>query len=117
MSVVFKIVSAEPWRDAVAAGVFEGAPVDLADGYIHLSTAAQVAETAARHFQGQDDLLLVSVDTAALGAALRFEPSRGGDSFPHLYGSLPLSAVRRVDSMPIGPDGRHVLPPLSVERL
>ena len=113
MHVVFKIVPAEPWRDAVAAGVYRGAPVDLEDGYIHLSTAAQVAETAARHFEGQDDLLLVSVDTAALGDALRYERSRGGDLFPHLYAELPLSAVRRVEPMPIGPDGRHILPPLN----
>ncbi len=81
------------WREAARDGVFRGAPIDLADGYIHFSTAAQVAETAARHFAGATDLVLVAVDAAALGDALRWEPSRGGALFPHLYGTLPLSAV------------------------
>ena len=82
------------WRDAEARGTFDGAGVDLADGYIHFSTAAQVRDTAALHFRGQDDLLLIAVDASILGVALRFEPSRGGDLFPHLYGVLPLDAVR-----------------------
>ena len=99
------------WRDAERQGAFAGAPVDLADGFIHFSTADQVAETAAKHFAGQSDLLLIAVDGASLGEALRYEPSRGGALFPHLYGSLPLSAVRHVASLPLGPDGRHVFPP------
>ena len=85
---IYKIVTAEQWRAALAAGVFAGAPVDLADGFIHFSTAAQVQETARRHFAGQPDLLLVAFDAKALGPALRFEPSRGGDLFPHLHAPL-----------------------------
>ena len=91
--IAYKIVDAAEWRAAVAEGRYEGAPVDLADGYIHFSTGAQVRETAARHFAGQDDLLLIAIDDARLGAALRYEPSRGGALFPHLYAPLPLSAV------------------------
>ena len=95
---------------AEAAGRFAGAPVDRADGFIHFSTAAQAAETAARHFAGQDDLLLVAVEADRLGPALRYEPSRGGALFPHLYAELPLDAVAAVDPLPLGPDGRHVFP-------
>lgn len=76
-----------------AKGVFEGAAIDLTDGFIHFSTAKQAAETAARHFSGQVDLLLIAVDGAALGDKLVYEPSRGGDLFPHLYAPLPLTAV------------------------
>jgi uncharacterized protein (DUF952 family) len=110
-ATIYKICDAALWREAERAGVFGGAPVDHADGYIHFSTAAQVAETAARHFAGQADLVLVAVDAAALGSALRHEPSRGGALFPHLYGTLPLSAVRWVKPLPLGPDG-HVFPEL-----
>lgn len=110
MALIYKICPRALWREAEAAGRFEGAPVDLTDGYIHFSTAAQTAETAARHFAGAEDLLLVTVEAEALGRALRYEPSRGGDLFPHLYGTLPLSAVRAVAELPLGPDGRHVLP-------
>ncbi len=111
-ATIYKICDAALWREAERAGVFAGAPVDHADGFIHFSTAAQVAETAARHFAGQGGLLLVAVDAAALGSALRYEPSRGGQLFPHLYGSLPLSAVRWVKPLPLGADGRHVFPEL-----
>lgn len=110
MSLVYKICPRELWRQAEAAGLFTGAPVDRADGFIHFSTAAQVAETAARHFTGQGDLVLVAVETQELGPALRFEPSRGGDLFPHLYGDLPLSAVRAVQALPLDPEGRHLFP-------
>jgi uncharacterized protein (DUF952 family) len=110
MTLIYKIAPAALWRDAEAAGRFAGAPVDLADGYIHFSTAAQVRETAARHFAGADDLLLVAVEADALGPALRYEPSRGGALFPHLYGPLPLSAVRSVAPLPLGPDGTHLFP-------
>ena len=109
---IYKICHAALWREAQRAGVFSGAPVDLADGYIHFSTAAQVAETAARHFAGQADLVVVAVNADALGPALRYEPSRGGALFPHLYGTLPLSAVRCVKPLPLGPDGQHVFPEL-----
>jgi uncharacterized protein (DUF952 family) len=109
--LVHKIVPAGLWATAEAAGRFDGAPVDAADGFIHFSTGAQVAETAARHFAGQADLLIVSVDAAALGSALAWEPSRGGALFPHLYGPLPLAAVTAVRPLPLGADGRHVFPP------
>ncbi|GEP10647.1 DUF952 domain-containing protein [Methylobacterium gnaphalii] len=108
--LVYKICPRALWRQAEAEGRFTGAPVDHADGFIHFSTAAQAVETAARHFAGIEDLLLVAVDSEALGEALRFEPSRGGDLFPHLYGDLPLSAVRAVENLPLGADGRHVFP-------
>lgn len=104
---IYKIVNRAQWREAQAAGTFLGAPVDLRDGYIHFSTAAQVRETAARHFAGQDDLLLLRVPADRLGDALRWEVSRGGDLFPHLYGPLPLDAVEAVTPLPLGPDGRH----------
>jgi len=111
-ATIYKICDAALWREAECAGVFGGAPVDLADGYIHFSTAGQAAETAARHFGGMTDLLLVAVDAEALGAALRYEPSRGGALFPHLYGTLPLSAVRWVRPLPLDADARHVFPEL-----
>jgi uncharacterized protein (DUF952 family) len=91
-------------------GLVKGAPVDLADGFIHFSIAGQVAETAAKHFAGQDDLLLVAVVEAALGDRLKYEVSRGGALFPHLYADLPLSAVLWVKPMPLGADGIHRLP-------
>ena len=112
-ATIYKICDSALWREAERAGVFSGAPVDHADGFIHFSTAAQVAETAARHFAGKDDLLLVAVDAAALGEVLRYEPSRGGQLFPHLYGSLPLSVVRWVKALPLGADGKHEFPELA----
>ncbi len=108
--LVFKILSRTEWTAAEAVGRFEGSAVDHADGFIHFSGADQVAETAARHFAGQDDLVLLSVAADALGTALKWEPSRGGALFPHLYGPLDLTAVRRVDPLPLGTDGVHRLP-------
>lgn len=108
--IVYKIAPAPLWREAEAAGAFRGAPVDLADGFIHFSTAGQARETAAKHFAGQGDLVIVAVDAAALGDALRWEPSRGGALFPHLYGPLPLDAVRGVSPLPLGADGVHTFP-------
>lgn len=110
MALVYKICPRPLWRQAEEAGSFSGSPVDLADGFIHFSTAPQARETAARHFSGQSDLLLVAVETEALGEALRYEPSRGGDLFPHLYAALPLSAVAWVRDLPLGADARHVFP-------
>ena len=112
MTILYKICPEPLWCEAKAAGIFAGAPVDLADGFIHFSTAAQAGDTASRHFAGQADLVLVAVDSPALGDALRYEPSRGGDLFPHLYGPLPLSAVRWVKPLPLSADGRHVFPDL-----
>lgn len=111
-SYIYKIVPAPMWRAATATGSFDGAPVDLADGYIHFSTADQVRETAAKHFAGQDELLLVAVDGRVLGSALRYEISRGGALFPHLYGSLDPDLAAWVKPLPLGPDGRHQFPDL-----
>jgi uncharacterized protein (DUF952 family) len=110
--VVYKICRTDEWHDAERAGAFRGAAIDLADGYIHFSTADQVAETAARHFAGAGDLVLVAVATATLGPALKWEPSRGGALFPHLYGALALDAVLWVKPLPLGQDGRHEFPEL-----
>jgi uncharacterized protein (DUF952 family) len=115
MSLIFKICGEAEWREAEARGAYRGSAVDARDGFIHFSTAEQLAETAAKHFAGRDDLLVVAVEAKVLGEALRFEPSRDGALFPHLYATLPLSAVRFVEAMPLGADGRHVLPP--AERL
>jgi len=109
--LIYKICPEALWREAETRGRFEGAPVDRADGYIHFSTAAQLCETAARHFSGQAGLCLVSVDAEKLGAALRWEASRGGALFPHLYGELPLAAVTKVEPLPLRRDGTHAFPP------
>jgi uncharacterized protein (DUF952 family) len=93
-------------------GIFRGSEVDLRDGFIHFSSAEQVAETAAKHFAGARDLVLLRVDAALLGERLKWEPSRGGALFPHLYGDLDLKAVTQVDPLPLGPDGRHQIPAL-----
>jgi uncharacterized protein (DUF952 family) len=113
MTTIYKICSAELWREAQRAGRFRGAPLDLRDGFIHFSSAAQVAETAARHFSGATDQVLVAVDGALLGEALKWEPSRGGDLFPHLYAALGLDAVLWIKPLPLGADGRHVFPELA----
>jgi uncharacterized protein (DUF952 family) len=109
-STIYKIVPSALWHESEASGSFDGSPVDQRDGFIHFSTAAQVSETAARHFAGAVALLLVAVSSDAL--ELRWEPSRGGDLFPHLYGSLSMSAVRWVRDLPLGAGGRHRFPPL-----
>ncbi|WP_225768125.1 DUF952 domain-containing protein [Inquilinus sp. Marseille-Q2685] len=107
---IYKICSAAEWAAAEAEGAYRGSAVDHQDGFIHFSTAEQAEETAARHFAGRDGLVLVAVDPAALGDALRWEPSRGGALFPHLYAELPLAAVRGVAPLPLV-DGRHAFPP------
>jgi uncharacterized protein (DUF952 family) len=105
--LIYKIISKKLWQDAEKTGVFNGAPVDLADGFIHFSTAAQVQETARRHFKGQSDLLLLTLDDQELGEALIYEPSRGVDLFPHLYAPLSTNHVMRVASLPLLADGTH----------
>lgn len=110
MTTVYKIVAADLWQAAEDSGVFTGAGIDLNDGFIHLSTGAQARRTARLYFKGQDNLVLVAVDGARLGAALKYEHSRDGDPFPHLYGPLPLTAVQSVRPLPIGSDGDHVFP-------
>jgi uncharacterized protein (DUF952 family) len=107
--LIYKIFRRPEWDALRAEGQTRGAPVDLADGYIHFSTAAQVAETAARHFAAESDLVLVAVDPAALGEALVWEPSRGGQMFPHLYRVLRLSDVVWDKSLPLGAAG-HIFP-------
>ena len=111
-STIYKICDVALWRDAEAAGTFRGAGIDTRDGYIHFSTASQVKETAARHFAGVSDLLLIAIDAGRLGGALRWEPARDGASFPHLYGELPLACVLWVKPLPLAADGRHVFPEL-----
>jgi uncharacterized protein (DUF952 family) len=108
-ALVYKILTREQWAQAQAQGLFAGAPVDLADGYIHFSTAAQVAETAARHFAAESDLVLLAVDADRLGAALKWEPARGGQLFPHLYRPLRLADVLWDKSLPLGAAG-HIFP-------
>lgn len=110
--LIYHICRRDEWAAAAAAGSYGGSSQDRADGFIHFSAADQVEASAARHRAGQDGLVLLTVEAAALGAALKWEPSRGGALFPHLYGPLPLAAVRRVDSLPLGTDGRHRFPPL-----
>lgn len=110
MALIYKIVPAALWRAAMEIGTFTGAPVDERDGYIHFSNASQVRETAARHFSGQADLLLIAVDEMRLGSALKWEVSRGGALFPHLYGVLPVDLAAFVQSLPLGRDGHHEFP-------
>ena len=105
--MIYKIVPFALWRAAEACGVFTGAPVDEADGFIHFSTAAQLAETAARHFAGQRDLLIVAVEPQRLGEALVWEVSRGGAEFPHLYASLATADAAWVKPLSLRPDGAH----------
>ncbi|PZU60103.1 MAG: DUF952 domain-containing protein [Sphingobium sp.] len=106
----YKILTRAQWESLRAEGRFAGAPVDIADGYIHMSTRAQAAETAAKHFAGQDDLILAMVDLAALGDGVKWEPSRGGQLFPHLYGDLPLSAVTSHAKLRLDVHGVHQFP-------
>lgn len=105
MSLVYKILPKSAWDDAVALGRFDGSPIDIQDGYIHFSTAAQAQETAAKHFRGQSGLVVVAIDETDLGAALCWEPSRGGQLFPHLYGPLDPALARGVTDAPLGADG------------
>lgn len=111
-ATIYKILPAAMWQDAIAAGVFRGSTLDIADGFIHFSTAAQVRETAAKHFAGVSDLLLVAVPAEPLGTALEWERSRGGDRFPHLYAPLAVALASWVQPLPIGPDGGHLFPAL-----
>ncbi len=112
-TTIYKICESALWQEAVGAGVLRGAPVDRRDGFIHFSTAAQVGETAAKHFAGITELVLVAVDAGRLGAALKWEISRGGALFPHLYGALPLDAVLWTKPLSLGPSGKHLFPELA----
>lgn len=112
MFLIYKICPASAWREAERQGVYRGSRDDARDGFIHFSTAAQVNETARKHYLGQTGLFLVEVDADALGHALRWERSRNDELFPHLYGELDLGAVRRVLDMHALPDGTHDIPEL-----
>jgi len=107
---IFHICRADEWRAAQASGSYPGSSQDKADGFIHFSARAQVKESAAKHRAGQSGLVLLAVDPDKLGPALKWEPSRGGQLFPHLYGPLPVAAVVAAHDLPLGPGGRHLFP-------
>lgn len=109
---IYHICARTAWAAARQAGVYQGSELDRRDGFIHFSTAEQAVETVRVHLAGQTGLVLLEVDPARLGPALRWKASRGGAAFPHLYAPLPLDAVVAVHDLPVGPDGRHVFPPL-----
>jgi uncharacterized protein (DUF952 family) len=113
VTTVYKICERAAWRSAEQAGHYRGSAVDSRDGFIHFSNASQVAETAARHFAGQIDLMLIAIDADALGGALKWEPSRGGDLFPHLYADLPLTAVLWAKPLADEVGGRRAFPELA----
>ena len=108
-TVIYKICTADEWTEAEHQGEFTGSAVDIADGFIHFSTASQAVETARRHFAGQTGLVLIAIDTGKLSAALKWEESRGGDLFPHLYATLPTSAATDVFPLPLE-NGVHKFP-------
>lgn len=108
---IYKILTSAQWLEAQSAGELKGAPVDLADGYIHFSTAEQLRETAAKHFAGQSGLVLLVVDAGGFGGELKWETSRGGDLFPHLYAPLAMSAIIDTAELPLDARGRHVFSP------
>jgi uncharacterized protein (DUF952 family) len=110
--IIYHMCRAEEWAAAVASGSYPGSSQDQADGFIHFSTKGQIVESARRHRAGQDGLLLVAVSAARLGDRLRWERSRGGDLFPHLYGPLGPVESTSVRPLPLGPDGQHVFPEL-----
>lgn len=111
--IIYKVCSRSAWQSAIEAGQFEGAEVDLLDGFIHFSSGSQLKETVAKHFAGQQDLVLVAVDDQQFGDAMKWEVSRGGVEFPHLYGRLDVSLVDSVQDLPLGDDGSHVFPALA----
>lgn len=111
--LIYHMCRAAEWAAAEAAGSYTGSSQDVGDGFIHFSTAQQIRESARKHRAGQADLVLVTVDASRLGAALKWEPSRDGVLFPHLYAPLPLNAVVRTDPLPLGTDGTHLFPKLA----
>jgi len=112
MKIIYHICRRDEWRAGALDGLYAGSSQDQADGFIHFSTGAQVKASAARHRAGQDGLVLLAVDAPKLGAALKWEPSRGGQLFPHLYGALPRAAVIAVHDLTLDAGGMHVFPPL-----
>ena len=113
VKLIYHMCLRQEWELAVQSGAYAGSSQDRADGFIHFSTAEQLPESARRHRMGQVGLVLLAVDPQALGEALRWEPSRHGALFPHLYGTLPLSAVHSACDMPLDTDGVPLLPPLA----
>lgn len=109
---IYHMCRKDEWAEAQKSGSYSGSSQDQADGFIHFSTGEQIVESAAKHRAGQDGLVLLRVDPDALGEALKWEESRGGAKFPHLYGDLPVGAVLAADPLPLGPDGMHVFPEL-----
>jgi uncharacterized protein (DUF952 family) len=107
---IYHVCRRDEWLAAQGAGRYGGSSQDKADGFIHFSSAAQVVESVTKHRAGQSGLVILEVATAPLGPALKWEPSRGGQLFPHLYGELPVAAVTRSADLPLGADGRHVFP-------
>ncbi len=107
---IYHMCRREEWQAARSLGRYAGSSQDKADGFIHFSTAEQIVESAAKHRAGQSGLVILEVEARLLGPALRWEASRGGALFPHLYGELPAAAVRRTADLPLAPDGRHVFP-------
>jgi uncharacterized protein (DUF952 family) len=107
---VFHICDRSAWNLAKTSGCYEGSDLDRRDGFIHFSTREQAVETAALHLSGREGLVLLEVDADALGGALKWEESRNGALFPHLYGTLPTGTVRAAHDLPVGPDGRHIFP-------
>jgi uncharacterized protein (DUF952 family) len=110
--MIYHMCPAETWQEAVRAGTYRGTADDLRDGFIHFSTADQIAESARRHRAGQAGLVLIAIESAPLGNRLKWEEARGGALFPHLYGALNPAEVASVRPLPLGPDGEHVFPPL-----
>ena len=107
---VYKVAPRGAWNAACRAGIYEGSPDDRRDGHIHLSTREQLASTLAKHFRGQDDLVLIQFETRALGEALRWEISRGGQLFPHLYAALPMRQAIAIRALQLSDDGIPMLP-------
>lgn len=108
--LIFHVCRSDEWQAARIAGSYEGSSQDKADGFIHFSGAKQLRGSVAKHRAGQADLVLLVVDAAQLGGALKWEESRGGALFPHLYGLLPVSAVVDTHELPLGPTGEHAFP-------
>lgn len=115
VNTIYKIAPAELWHHAEQTGTFTGAPIDIADGFIHFSSADQVQETASKHFRRQPGLSLAAIDATALGDALHWEPSRGGALFPHLYGPMPMEAVRWTKALACDAGGSPIIPDLTGE--
>lgn len=109
---IYHMCRKDEWEAAQASGSYFGSSQDVADGFIHLSNGDQIVGSAAKHRAGQKDLVLLEIQPDVLGDALKWEPSRGGALFPHLYGPLPFDAVERVHDLPLGPDGIHQFPRL-----